>query len=222
MDAIMRFFESLETPVTLREALIAVGFSLAVSIIVYIMYQIFYGSRNVGAGVHRIFIIGGPAITALFVAIQASVPLGLGLLGTLAFVRFRAPVKDPAEIGFLLLMVACSIGAATRNYLVTGVLLIIVFISLGVQWLTRNRLSGFGQGHLMLAVERSAFPGLEGSLDTFLKENLRGVRLETVSSMEDRVTLHYRYRSQRDFDWAAFTAALDRLTEPSKMELFIG
>jgi hypothetical protein len=74
----------------------------------------------------------------------------------------------------------------------------------------------------MLAVERSAFPSLEGSLDTFLKENLRGVRLETVSSMEDRVTLHYRYRSQRDFDWAAFSTALDRLTEPSKVELFIG
>ena len=222
MDAILKFFESLQTPVTLREALIAIGFSLIASIIVYFMYQIFYGSRNVGAGVHRIFLIGGPAITALFVAFQASVPLGLGLLGTLAFVRFRAPVKDPAEIGFLLLLVATSIGAATSNFLVVGVLFIVVFATLGIQWLARNRLSGFGQGHLMLAVERSAFPGLEGSLDAFLKEKLRGVRLETVSAMEDRVTLHYRYQSQRDFDWATFSTALDRLAEPSKVELFIG
>jgi len=222
MDAIIKFFESLQTPVTFREALIAIGFSLVASIIIYFMYQIFYGSRNVGAGVHRLFIIGGPAITALFVAIQSSVPLGLGLLGTLAFVRFRAPVKDPAEIGFLLLLVATSIGAATKNYLVVGILFIIVFAALGVQWLARNRLSGFGQGHLMLAVERSAFPGIKESLDTFLNEELRGIRLETVSSMEDRVTLHYRYRSQRDFDWAAFSTALDKLTKPSKVELFIG
>jgi len=222
MDAIIKFFESLQTPVTLREALIAIGFSLIASIIVYLMYQIFYGSRNVGAGVHGIFIIGGPAITALFIAIQASIPLGLGLLGTLAFVRFRAPVKDPAEIGFLLLLVAASIGAATKNFLVIGILFIIVFVALGVQWLVRNRLSGFGQGHLMLAVERSVFPSLKGSLGTFLKEKLRGVRLETVSAMEDRVTLHYRYRSQRDFDWAAFSTALDQLAEPSKVELFIG
>ena len=222
MDAIIKFFESLQTPVTLREALIAIVFSLVASIIIYFMYQIFYGSRNVGAGVHRIFIIGGPAITALFVAIQASVPLGLGLLGTLAFVRFRAPVKDPAEIGFLLFLVATSIGAATKNYLVVGVLFIVIFAALGVQWLARNRLSGFGQGHLMLVVERSVFPSLEGNLNSYLKEKLRGVRLETVSSMEDRVTLHYRYRSQRDFDWAAFTTALDKLTKPSKVELFIG
>jgi hypothetical protein len=222
MDAIIRFFESLQTMITWREALIAIGFSLVCSIIVYLMYQIFYGSRNVGAGVHRIFIIGGPAITVLFVAIQVSIPLGLGLLGALAFVRFRTPVKDPAEIGFLLLLVASSICAATSNFLLAGVLFIVVFVALGVQWLAQNRISGFGQGHLMLAVERSAFPGLEGSLDSFLKENLRGVRLETVSATEDRVTLHYRYRSQRDFDWAAFSIALDRLAEPSKVELFIG
>ncbi len=222
MDAIVRFFESLQTPVTLSEALTAIGCSLVASIIVYLMYQLFYGSRNVGAGVHRIFIIGGPAITALFVAIQASVPLGLGLLGILAFVRFRVPVKDPAEIGFLLLLVASSIGAATKNYLVTGILFIVVFIALGVQWLARNRLSGFGQGHLMLAVDRSAFRSLEASLDSFLREKLRGVRLETVSAIEDRVTMHYRYRSQRDFDWAAFSTALDRLAEPSKVELFMG
>lgn len=222
MDAIVRFFESLQTPVTLSEALTAIGCSLVASIIVYLMYQLFYGSRNVGAGVHRILIIGGPAITALFVAIQASVPLGLGLLGILAFVRFRVPVKDPAEIGFLLLLVASSIGAATKNYLVTGILFIVVFIALGVQWLARNRLSGFGQGHLMLAVDRSAFRSLEASLDSFLREKLRGVRLETVSAIEDRVTMHYRYRSQRDFDWAAFSTALDRLAEPSKVELFMG
>ena len=222
MDAIVRFFESLQTPVTVSEAVTAIGCSLVASIIIYFMYQLFYGSRNVGAGVHRIFIVGGPAITALFVAIQASVPLGLGLLGILAFVRFRVPVKDPAEIGFLLLLVASSIGAATRNYLITGTLFIVVFMALGVQWLARNRLSGFGQGHLMLAVERSAFPSLEGSLDSFLKSKLRGVRLETVSAMEDRVTLHYRYRSQRDFDWAAFSTAVDQLAQPSKVELFMG
>ena len=74
----------------------------------------------------------------------------------------------------------------------------------------------------MLAVERSAFPSLEGSLNSFLKSELRGVRLETVSAMEDRITLHYRYRSQRDFDWAAFSTAVDQLAQPSKVELFMG
>src|SRR4030042_4925902 len=102
----------------------AMGVSLMASIVAYLMYQMFYGSRHIGAGVHRTFILGGPAITALFLGIQTSIPLGLGLLGALSFVRFRTPVKDPAELGFLLLLIASSIGAAPSNFLITSLLIL--------------------------------------------------------------------------------------------------
>ncbi|MBN1374904.1 MAG: hypothetical protein JXA01_01975 [Dehalococcoidia bacterium] len=137
--------------------LTAIGFSLVASIIAYLMYQFFYGSKNIGAGVHRTFLIGGPAITALFLGIQTSIPLSLGLLGALSFVRFRTPVKDPAEIGFLLLLIAGSIGAATSNYLVTVILYAIVFAALGIQLLARNRITFSGRGYLMISVEQASF-----------------------------------------------------------------
>ena len=105
-DEFGAFFESLHSPITIPEAVTAIGFSLLASIIAYLMYQLFYGSRYIGAGVHRTFLIGGPAITPLFLGIQVSIPLSLGLLGALSFVRFRTPIKDPAEIGFLLLLIA--------------------------------------------------------------------------------------------------------------------
>ena len=133
LDELISFIQGLQSPVTLPEAIVAVGFSLVASIVVYLMYQLFYGSRYIGAGVHRTFIIGGPAITALFMGIQTSIPLSLGLLGALSFVRFRTPVKDPAEIGFLLLLIASSIGAATNNYLITILLFVVVFVALGIQ-----------------------------------------------------------------------------------------
>ena len=85
-----------DSPLGTWDALIPIGFSLIASIIAYLMYQLFYGSKNIGAGVHRTFLIGGPAITTLFLGIQTSIPLSLGLLGALSFVRFRTPVKDPA------------------------------------------------------------------------------------------------------------------------------
>jgi len=210
------------SPVDIEWALQAIGFSMLASIVAYLMYQMFYGSRHIGAGVHRTFIIGGPAITTLFLGIQTSIPLALGLLGALSFVRFRTPVKDPAEIGFLLLLVASSIGAATKNYQVTSILFAVVFVALGIQWLARNRFTLFGQGHLMIAVDQSAFSNMEDKLNTFLKERLRGIRLETMSVLEDRVSLYYQYRSQRDFDWTAFTSDLSRLADPAKVEIFIG
>ncbi len=210
-----------ESPVGIWEALVAIGFSLVAAIVAYLMYQLFYGSRHIGAGVHRTFLIGGPAITVLFLGIQTSIPLSLGLLGALSFVRFRTPVKDPAEIGFLLLLIASSIGAATSNFLITTILFAVVFVALGIQWLTRNRISLFGRGHLMISVAQSSFPTLEKKLTAFLKERLRSLNLENMSTLDDRVGLHYQYRRQSGFDWAAFTSELNQLASPAKVEIFI-
>jgi hypothetical protein len=217
-----QYVEGLESPLGLSEIIVALGFSIVASVIVYLMYQLFYGSRHIGAGVHRTFIIGGPAITALFLGIQVSIPLSLGLLGALSFVRFRTPVKDPAEIGFLLLLIAASIGAATNNYLATGILFAIVFIALGIHCLTRNRFSVFGRGQLMISVDQPSYAGLEAKLTAFLKERLHGPRLVTMSVMEDRVSLNYQYRRRTDQDWTAFTSDLNALAGTAKVEVFIG
>jgi len=221
-EGLIEYIQGLQPPIGLWQAVVAIGFSFVASIVVYLLYQLFYGSRYIGAGVQRTFIIGGPAITALFLGVQASIPLGLGLLGALAFVRFRTPVKDPAEIGFVLLLAACSIGAATNTFLVTGLLLAGVFVALVIQWLTRNRFTLFGRSHLMISVDRPSFPDLEAKLSRFLEDRLRGLRLETTSVLEDRVSLHYQYRRQARFDWTAFTSDLNQLAGPAKVDIFIG
>ena len=222
VNELIKSISELQSPVGLLEAFIAIGFSLLASIVAYLMYQFFYGSRYIGAGVHRSFIIGGPAITALFLGVQTSIPLSLGLLGALSFVRFRTPIKDPAEIGFLLLLIASSIGAATNNYLVTTVLFVLVFVSIGIQWLTRNRFTLFGRGHLMISLDQSYLSALEEKLGTFLQKKLRGIRLETMSVIDDRVSLNYQYRRQTYFDWTAFTSDLEKLAAPAKVEIFVG
>jgi hypothetical protein len=222
MESFLDYIKSLQSPLGIWEIIVALGFSIVASVVAYLMYQMFYGSRHIGAGVHRTFIIGGPAITALFLGIQVSIPLSLGLLGALSFVRFRTPVKDPAEIGFLLLLIASSIGAATNNFLATAVLYGIVFVALGIHWLTRNRISIFGRGHLMISVDQPSYSGLESRMSAFLKEKLSGLKLETMSVLEDRVSLHYQYHKRTGFDWTAFTSELNTLAGPAKVELFIG
>ena len=222
MSEFWDYVQGLQSPVELNEAIFAILFSIVASIVTYLMYQLFYGSRHIGAGVHRTFIIGGPAITALFLGIQVSIPLSLGLLGALSFVRFRTPVKDPAEIGFLLLLIASSIGAATNNYLVTGILFLVVFIALGIHWLTRNRFNVFGRANLMISVDQPSFPDLEAKLTPFLRARLGGLRLQTMSVVEDRVSLHYQYRRKPDFDWTVFTKDLNQLDTTAKIEIFIG
>ncbi len=204
------------------QALLGIGFSLVASILVYLLYHFSYGSRHIGAGVDRTFLIGGPAITLLFLVIQTSIPLGVGLLGALSFVRFRTPIKDPAEIGFLLLLIASSIAAATGNLIALGVLLAIAFVTAVVLRLVSNRGALPGRGHLMISVDRPSYAVLEKKLTSFLKEQVRGLSLETMSTLDDRISLRYQYRRQPGFDWGAFTNELNKLAGIAKVEIFVG
>ena len=214
--------EGMQTSLGWREALISLALSVVFSLACYAMYQVFYGSRNIGAGVHRMFQLGGPAITVLFLGIQTSIPLSLGLLGALSFVRFRTPVKDPAEIGFLLLLIASSIGVSSGNFMLTSLLLGVVLLVLTIAWLVRDRTSLGARGSLMIALDKSDFDLLESDLSGFLKSRLRGVTLEGMSVVDGRVNLQYQYRRQPAFDWTKFAGALDQATAPATVEVFVG
>lgn len=219
---IVSVWEGMQSSLGWTEALIALGFSVVFSLIVYFMYQLFYGSRHIGAGVHRMFLIGGPAITVLFLGIQTSIPLSLGLLGALSFVRFRTPVKDPAEIGFLLLLIASSIGASSGNFMVIALLFVAVFVVLGIKWLVRDRTGAASRGSLMLSVEHASFDRLESPLKSFLSSRLKGLRLQSMSVVDGRVNLQYQYRQQPSLDWTTFATELNRATAPNAVEIFVG
>lgn len=212
----------LNPPLGATEAIVRIGLSVVSSAIAYFIYQFFYGSRHIGAGVHRTFLIGGPAITMLFLVIQTSIPLGVGLLGALSFVRFRTPIKDPAEVGFLLLLIASSIGMATGNILPVAILFAVVCIALGIQRIVSNRISPFGRGYLMIAVDQGTFPALEKKLKVFLAEKLRDLTLDSMSTLDGRVNLHYQYRKQSNHDWTAFTNELSTLAGESRVDVFVG
>lgn len=213
-------FQSLE--LTLTDLCLPIGVSLAASFVVYLMYHLFYGSRTIGAGVDRAFILGGPAITALFLGIQSSIPLSLGLLGALSFVRFRTPVKDSAEIGFLLLLIASSIGIATGTYAIVIVLFIAALLALSLQTLARNRFSLRRFANLIISMETDVYTRVEEPMNSFLKGQVDNLNLKTLSVMDGRVSLHYQFRKRSDFDRSAFIRNLGGITGPARMEIFLG
>jgi len=221
LEQLVTLFEELQKPLSIGDALIPIAFSLLASVITYFMYQFFYGSKNIGAGVHRTFLLGGPAITTLFLGIQTSIPLSLGLLGALSFVRFRTPVKDPAEIGFLLLLIASSILAATKNYLVAVLLFSVTLLVLAVQGLSANRFAFSGRSNLIITVDQAIFPGLDAKINSFLKEKLSDLRMQTMSVVDNRVSLHYQFRRKAGFEGTVFTSELEKITGNAKVEVFL-
>ena len=207
-------------PLSFTEVGVALVFALACSIVAILMYNYFYGRENVGAGVQRSFLLMGPAITALFLGIQFSLPLSLGLLGALSIIRFRTPVKDPAEIGFVMLLIAAAIGSATFNYLLVGILFVLAFLALLGLRLSRRQSSG--RSSLIVTLDSPDHAGLEGKLTAFIASKLRGVRLESISTLADTTSLHYQFNKRTGFEWGAFTDELSKVAAPAKVSVFIG
>jgi len=104
-------------PIDFQEIFIAILFSAIAAYFIDWLYKNFYPNPHQSLKITNSFFIIAPSITGIFIAIQYSLPLSLGLLGALSFVRFRTPIKDPEEIGYLLLLISVSISAATYNFL---------------------------------------------------------------------------------------------------------
>ena len=87
-----------------------------------------------------------PGVTSIFWLIQYSLPLSLGLLGALSFVRFRTPIKRAEDIAFILILIAGALACAVKQFLLAFLLLVLIF----VYGLARNYLPG-GKGRFAVA-----------------------------------------------------------------------
>ncbi len=176
------------TPVLLAVALLG---SLISSFLVSFLYRIFYGSRATGSQIHRSFILIGPSITAIFIAIQFSLPLSLGLLGALSIVRFRTPIKEAEEIGFILLVVAVSLSWATLNLQLLGILLGVVVIGLllaaGWTW----RMGSSQDGMIVVTLPSSDYARKSQELLDALDAGLPRGRIDSISEHEDQSVISY-------------------------------
>ena len=112
--------------------------SLLSSLFISYLYVHFYSNRATGSQVHRAFPLLGISVTAIFVTIQFSLPLSLGLLGALSIVRFRTPIKEPEEIGFIMLVISTSIAVATFKLAFVGIIFVVALAALFGQALTRR------------------------------------------------------------------------------------
>lgn len=189
-----------------------------------LLYESFYEHVATGSQIQRSFLLVGPSVTLLFLTVQLSLPLSLGLLGALSIVRFRVPIKEPEEIGFLMVVIAASIACATSSYALLAVLYAIVVVVLVARALLGGRLGGWlgGARHgglLMLTLADEAFGRHGEALETLLRQRLGPVRLEHLSARDGRTHLNFAFRGRPGIDWGATRQALEELCAPEDVSV---
>lgn len=169
--------------------------SLVTSLFVSILYLHFYGSRATGSQIHRSFPLLGLAVTAIFVCIQFSLPLSLGLLGALSIVRFRTPIKEPEEIGFIMVIISSSIAIATLNFGFLAIMLFFFILALlaltfGPKWVRRD----IQDGVIVLTIPTSEFTAKSSALFDLLEQDLVSGRLESITKSDADSIISYSFK----------------------------
>ena len=171
--------------------------SLASSLLIAYLYSVFYARRATGSQVHRSFPLLGLSITAIFVCIQYSLPLSLGLLGALSIVRFRTPIKEPEEIGFIMLVIAVSIAAATFQLVFAGVLFVAAIVALIVQGAVRLLHGATSDGAIVVSLPRTD-EATASAISDLVRRHVPQARLESVAHSESETVLSYGVSSMAE------------------------
>ncbi len=164
------------------------------SLFISFLYTKFYSVRATGSQVHRAFPLVGISITAVFISIQFSLPLSLGLLGALSIVRFRTPIKEPEEIGFIMLVVAASLCCATFNLVFLSILLIVSVTALFVMKFSHRILKGnMNDGAIIITLPAADYQTNSEKIVSLLVEQIPRGRIDSITDNNDESVISYNF-----------------------------
>ena len=191
LDSALAALQRIREQIDIGEFLSALLAALLAAFAAQLLYRFFYERRGTGSGIHRAFPLLALAVTTLFVGVQVSLPLSLGLLGSLSIVRFRTPVKEPEEVGFVMLVIASSICAATLNFAFIVWLYAFALAALlaargaaACSWLRRD-------GLLVLSLPDAEADAHAADVRRVLESRFRRLRGESSSSRDGTTTWQY-------------------------------
>lgn len=207
-------------PLGVGSFILLLAISALAAIVVAQLYVQFYGRRATGSEIHRAFPLIAIAVTAIFICIQFSLPLSLGLLGALSIVRFRTPIKEPEEIGFLMVVIATSLAAATGLLAFLGALLAAAVVVLLVQELVRPVFRrGSSTGLVIATFDEPGYAAHGEAFFAALAASGRSGVLESLTRLEGRVSVTWRFAGLRSSEAPAVERLLQERAAPLSLAI---
>ena len=126
----------LESKQFTNDAIGVIFFDLILCMVLVSLISWFYKkfSQTLGGKTHigSILPLIGLTVFLVITVVKSSLALSLGLVGALSIVRFRTPIKEPEELGYLFLTIAAGLGLGANQTIstVSAVIGILIIISL--------------------------------------------------------------------------------------------
>lgn len=180
-------FEVTPPEVLLRNLAIGLGLALVMRWHFGVFGSTFSNRREFG----RVFVLIMMTTILVISVVKSALALSLGLVGALSIVRFRTPIKEPEELGYLFLTIGIGVGLGANLWIQSTVAAAAILLAMAaVQW-SGKRSSGKG---LFLSIEWQLPSSESRPLDTIhriLGQHASQNDLRRVDAQDDRFDATY-------------------------------
>ncbi len=96
--------------------IVSLGLSVVLGLSIASIYRYTHRGMNYESGFLSTLVLLTPIVTVVMFFIEGDLVLSLGLVGSLAIIRFRTPVKDTRDMVFLFWSIAIGLGCGTLHW----------------------------------------------------------------------------------------------------------
>lgn len=204
-----------------RAALLSVLVGFILSHLVAAVYTWTHRGLSYSRSFVHALILGGVVASMLMLAIGSNLVWGIGIVGTLAIIRFRTNLRDPRDMVFVFAALAAGIAAGVRAY-AAGTVGTLIFC---IAALYLNSI-GFGARNSFDGLLRFTLP-LSGQgpddIHSLLKKHCSKNVLASLQQMalDDLTEYAYQVRFRRDNSREALVQDLERVPGLANLSLLL-
>lgn len=139
-----------DVTLSIQQLLTNMGIGCLLSILLAWQFQKFGASLSNRREMAAVFPMVTLTTILIISVVKSSLALSLGLVGALSIVRFRTPIKEPEELGYLFITIAIGLGLGANQTFPTVVAVLSIMVVMTLLRLHRLRLSN---KHIHLTID---------------------------------------------------------------------
>ena len=173
-------------------------------------------SQNLGGKTHvgSILPLIGLTVFMVIVVVKSSLALSLGLVGALSIVRFRTPIKEPEELGYLFLTIAIGLGFGAGYSIITITISLSILLYLYFYAKKINSKMLNGEYTILINILDKQY----NECCKLIKKKTIAFKITRMESQDQRISAYFNVSIDNDFDFQNLVMDLKLLDATSKVD----
>ena len=156
-------------------------------------------SRSLGGKTHvgAILPLIGLTVFMVITVVKSSLALSLGLVGALSIVRFRTPIKEPEELGYLFLTIAVGLGFGAGFSFITTIITIAILAYLYFVGTSRGSSKVDGEYTLLVKLSQNKY----NEVTNIIGQKVTAYKIIRTENAEEKISVYFNISVSEDFNF---------------------